>query len=125
MIDIDHFKKVNDEHGHQAGDTVLREAARVMQETLRSVDSLGRYGGEEFVAILPQTTHQDGMQTAERLREVVEKHVFRAGSKQLRITVSVGVACHPREDVDSPGALISQADKALYRAKQAGRNRVA
>ena len=125
MIDIDHFKRVNDELGHQAGDAVLREVARIMKDTLRSVDSLGRYGGEEFVAILPQTPHEEALRTAERLRKLVEGHVFHAGTREVRITVSLGVASYPFQGVDSPGSLIREADEALYRAKQQGRNRVA
>jgi two-component system cell cycle response regulator len=125
MLDVDHFKKINDEHGHQAGDVVLKDCARVMRDQLRSVDAIGRYGGEEFLAVLPHTTYEEARATAERLRRAIEGHVFRAGAKELRVTVSVGVACYPSEAVDSPVALIRQADQALYRAKQGGRNRVA
>ncbi|MCL4817840.1 MAG: diguanylate cyclase [Vicinamibacteria bacterium] len=125
MLDVDHFKRINDEHGHQAGDVVLRDCARVMREQLRSVDAIGRYGGEEFLTVLPHTTYEEARATAERLRRAIEGHVFRAGAKELRVTVSVGVACYPSESVDSPATLIRQADQALYRAKQAGRNRVA
>src|SRR5262249_20458310 len=125
MIDIDHFKKINDEHGHPAGDAVLREVARVLKDTLRGVDALGRYGGEEFMAILPHTTHEEALQTGERLRKAIGEHSFRAGDRELSATVSVGVASYPTPAVDSPNALIREADKALYRAKQAGRNRVA
>jgi two-component system, cell cycle response regulator len=125
MIDIDHFKRVNDDHGHQVGDSLLRETARLMQKELRTVDSLGRYGGEEFVAVLPHTTYEEARQTAERLRRVIEEHVFRVGARQLQITISLGVACFPSSQIDSPGDLIREADQALYRAKQGGRNRVA
>ncbi len=125
MIDIDHFKLVNDEHGHQAGDFVLREVSRILKDTLRVVDSLGRYGGEEFVAILPHTNREDAMQTAERLREAIAEHPFRVGPRELRVTISVGAATYPSDRVDSPGGLIREADKALYRAKQAGRNQSA
>jgi len=125
MVDIDHFKKVNDEHGHQAGDFVLREVSRILKDTLRVVDSLGRYGGEEFVAILPHTNREDARQTAERLREAIAEHPFRVGPRELRITISVGIATYPSATVDTSGALIREADKALYRAKQAGRNQVA
>jgi two-component system cell cycle response regulator len=125
MVDIDHFKKINDEHGHPAGDAVLREVARVLKDTLRGVDALGRYGGEEFMAILPHTAHDEAQQTAERLRKAIADHSFRAGDRELSATVSVGVASYPSQTVDSPNALIREADKALYRAKQAGRNRTA
>ncbi len=125
MLDIDHFKKVNDTQGHQAGDMVLRDVARILKDTLRVVDSVGRYGGEEFVCILPHTGHEEAMQTAERLRVAVEEHAFRTGSRETRVTVSVGVATYPSTRVDSPGGLLREADKALYKAKEGGRNRVA
>jgi len=124
MIDIDHFKAVNDEHGHQAGDSILRSVARLLRDTLRTVDFVGRYGGEEFAAILPHTAYEDGLRTGERIRRAVAGHSFRVGNRELRVTVSVGVASYPSESVDSPGALVRDADKALYRAKEAGRNRV-
>jgi two-component system cell cycle response regulator len=125
MLDIDHFKLVNDAHGHQAGDAVLREVARLLRDTLRTVDAVGRYGGEEFIAILPHTAHQDATQTAERVRSAIANHTFKVGERELRITVSVGVASYPSDTADSPVALIREADKALYRAKEAGRNQVA
>jgi diguanylate cyclase (GGDEF)-like protein len=125
MIDIDHFKAVNDEHGHPVGDAILREVARILKDTLRVVDSVGRYGGEEFVCILPHTNHEEARLTAERIRGAIADHAFRLGSQQCHVTVSVGVATYPSERVDSPGALLREADKALYRAKQSGRNRVA
>jgi two-component system cell cycle response regulator len=125
MTDIDHFKAINDEHGHVAGDVVLRDLARLLKESLRTVDAVGRYGGEEFVAVLPHTTHDEALHTAERIRRAVQEHPFRAGDAELRVTVSIGVASYPSTEVDSPGALIREADKALYRAKQGGRNRVA
>jgi two-component system cell cycle response regulator len=125
MVDIDHFKNINDAHGHQAGDAVLKEVARVLKDNLRHVDALGRYGGEEFIAILPHTVREEALQTAERLRKGIDDHVFRVGDRELRTTISVGVACFPSDTVDSPNGLVREADKALYKAKQAGRNRVA
>ncbi|HET8644643.1 MAG TPA: GGDEF domain-containing protein, partial [Vicinamibacteria bacterium] len=124
MMDIDHFKAVNDRLGHLAGDVVLRDIARLLREGLREVDSVGRYGGEEFVVILPETRPPDALHTAERLREQVERHVFEAGDHSIRVTVSVGVASFPSEGVDSAATLLSAADRALYRAKENGRNRV-
>jgi two-component system cell cycle response regulator len=124
MMDLDHFKRINDEHGHQAGDLVLKEVARVLKDTLRAVDALGRYGGEEFLAVLPHTSYDEARQTAERLRRAIHEHAFRMGDRELRATISVGVASYPSDIVDSPNALIREADKALYRAKQDGRNRV-
>jgi two-component system cell cycle response regulator len=125
MIDIDHFKQVNDQQGHQAGDVILRDVARLLKDTLRVVDSVGRYGGEEFVCILPHTNHEEALQTGERIRSGIADHVFRVGHQQCRVTVSVGVATYPSQRVDSPGGLLREADKALYRAKESGRNRVA
>ncbi|HET7293847.1 MAG TPA: diguanylate cyclase [Vicinamibacteria bacterium] len=125
MVDIDHLKRVNDELGHPAGDLVLREVARLLKDSLRVVDSIGRYGGEEFACILPHTNHEEARQTAERLRNAIAEHPFRVGNREFRVTVSVGVATYPSARVDSAGGLIREADKALYRAKEAGRNRVA
>jgi diguanylate cyclase (GGDEF)-like protein len=125
MIDLDHFKKVNDAHGHPVGDAVLREVADLCRETLRAVDSLGRYGGEEFIAILPHTRREEALATAERLRRAVADHLFRVAGQELRLTVSIGVATFPADRVDSPASLVREADQALYRAKQGGRNRVA
>jgi two-component system, cell cycle response regulator len=124
MIDIDHFKRVNDEHGHQAGDAVLSEIANVIQGCLRTVDFVGRYGGEEFVVLLPQTRHEEAMQTAERVRNEVAQ-IFHAPGSTLQVTVSIGVATAPSELADTATGLIREADKALYRAKSAGRDRTA
>ena len=124
MLDVDHFKQVNDEHGHLAGDAVLKDVARLLKDTLRTVDSVGRYGGEEFLVLLPHTPPEEAQRTAERIRQRIEQHAFRAGSRTLRATVSVGVASWGMGDVRSPESLIREADQALYRAKEAGRNRV-
>lgn len=125
MFDVDHFKDINDRHGHPAGDAVLRELARLIKDTLRTVDAVGRYGGEEFIAILPHTAYDEARLTAERVRVAVASRTFRAGATSILVTVSVGVATYPSEKVDSPNTLIREADLALYRAKQGGRNRVA
>jgi two-component system, cell cycle response regulator len=125
MIDVDNFKKVNDEYGHPAGDSVLKELARIIKETVRTVDVVGRYGGEEFVAVLPHTTHALALETAERVRRTIHEHVFLAGDRKIQVTVSVGVASYPSASVDSPSTLIREADQALYRAKEAGRDLVA
>jgi diguanylate cyclase (GGDEF)-like protein len=124
MIDIDHFKQINDASGHQAGDQVLREVARTLREGLRTVDALGRYGGEEFVAVLPHTPSVEALATAERLRRAVAEADLSSGGKPIRATISVGVASCPAPGMDAPGDLVRAADKALYAAKQAGRNRV-
>jgi diguanylate cyclase (GGDEF)-like protein len=125
MIDLDHFKEVNDRHGHQAGDRVLRETAAVFKEGLRAVDLLGRYGGEEFLALLPHTGLTEAASTAERLRRRLERHVFPVSEAGLKITASIGVSSYPAAGIDSADALVRAADDALYQAKQAGRNRVA
>jgi diguanylate cyclase (GGDEF)-like protein len=123
MIDIDYFKRINDNHGHQTGDAVLVQLARIFRETLRSLDSAGRYGGEEFLVILGQTDMHQAMQTAERIRQATDQHVFVCGDVSLRATISVGVAGIFEEDTSST-ELIGRADKALYEAKAGGRNRV-
>jgi two-component system, cell cycle response regulator len=125
MIDIDHFKKVNDEHGHPVGDVVLRDVAHLLKDTLRTVDAVGRYGGEEFLAVLPHTGNEEALQTAERVRARIEEHAFKVQDKVLRVTVSIGVASYPSDTADSAPNLVREADRALYRAKDAGRNRVA
>ena len=125
MVDIDHFKKVNDEHGHQAGDAVLREVAQILRDTLRAADGVGRYGGEEFVGILPHTNSEEAHLTAERLRARIAAHAFKTFDRELSITVSVGVATYPTDPADSAPDLIAHADKALYKAKTGGRNQVA
>lgn len=124
MIDVDHFKDVNDRHGHPAGDQVLREVARAIKDGVRTVDLVGRYGGEEFVAILPQTEAEEARLLAERLRSSVEGRSFETHGAVVRVSVSIGVATCPSPSVASPDDLIREADRALYRAKQAGRNRV-
>jgi two-component system cell cycle response regulator len=125
MFGVDHLKDINDQHGHPAGDTVLRELAQLIRETLRAVDAVGRYGGEEFIAVLPHTAYDEARLTAERVRLKVASRSFRAGPAPIPVTVSVGVATYPSAKVDSPNTLIREADLALYRAKQGGRNRVA
>lgn len=124
MIDVDHFKKINDELGHPAGDSVLKELARRLRDGLRAVDVLGRYGGEEFVAILPETGLDDARHTGERLRHAVGCQPVRVGEADVAVTISVGCASQPAPGVDSPSELVAAADSALYRAKQNGRNRV-
>jgi diguanylate cyclase (GGDEF)-like protein len=116
---------VNDENGHPAGDEVLREIANVIQQGLRMVDVVGRYGGEEFLVVLPQTPHAEAMQAAERIRSDVAAHVFHADAVSLRLTISVGVATAPADASGTAAGVVHEADKALYRAKMAGRDRTA
>lgn len=121
LFDVDHFKKFNDTHGHDQGDRVLIALADVMKEHFRDVDSPCRYGGEEFVAILPSTGYAGGLQAAERLREKVEAMVVDG----LKVTISIGLAIFPLSTSEGgPEALIKAADEALYQAKGDGRNNV-
>ncbi|BFI95182.1 MAG: GGDEF domain-containing protein [Rhodanobacter sp.] len=123
MLDIDHFKHVNDSHGHPAGDQVLRETARICQDSMRQHDRFGRFGGEEFLVVLPDTDLEHGLMVAERLRAKVADAVFVVGDAKIKITVSLGVSAL-RANEAVAGTLVQRADSALYRAKQAGRNRV-
>jgi diguanylate cyclase (GGDEF)-like protein len=124
MLDLDRFKSINDTYGHPTGDVVLYETARIISETAREIDMVGRYGGEEFIAILPNTDEDAAAHFAERVREAVEAHLYRDEENEIRMTVSCGVASAPLEGTDSPEALLKMADEALYSAKTSGRNRV-
>ncbi len=125
MFDFDHFKRVNDTYGHQVGDRVLQEMARILRNTAREIDKLGRYGGEEFIAVLPDTGIDDAVTFAERVRERVERHPFAVGqARPIHLTVSAGAATYPHPAVYNAKTLIHRADQALYAAKAAGRNRV-
>ncbi len=123
MIDIDYFKKVNDNHGHLVGDSVLVQLSQILKGSLRVVDSAGRYGGEEFIVILGKTDIHEGLQTAERIRKAVDKHVFTCENVSLHVTISIGLTGIIAEDQNGI-SLIGRADKALYEAKAAGRNRI-
>ena len=124
MIDADHFKRINDQYGHAAGDAVLRHLAAGMTATFRAMDVLARFGGEEFVVLMPHTDVASAIQHAERLRSAIEAlRIPLDDGGELRITASFGVAaCRP--DDDSLDAAIAGADECLYRAKRQGRNRV-
>jgi two-component system cell cycle response regulator len=124
MLDLDRFKQVNDTYGHPTGDVILYETARIIRETAREIDMVGRYGGEEFIAILPNTSVEEAARFAERVRQAVESHEYRDEANQIHMTVSSGVASFPGLDVDSPELLLKRADEALYVAKESGRNRV-
>ena len=122
MCDIDHFKVVNDQHGHAAGDDVLREVARRLQTSVRSYDMVGRYGGEEFLVVLNKCDPASAVARAENLRNVVSSKPFVLSSKSLKVTISVGVALStdfPNRHVDD---ILHAADMALYDAKESGRN---
>jgi two-component system cell cycle response regulator len=126
MIDLDHFKKVNDTYGHLVGDDVLRDVAQLLGETIRGTDIVARYGGEEFLVLLPETDDEGAERFAERIRVAVEQHPFVAGKESgtLSMTTSVGVAVFPAARIESVEDLFARADAALYRAKADGRNRV-
>lgn len=124
MIDIDYFKKFNDTYGHLAGDQVLRQIGFLLKNSLREVDTVARFGGEEFVVMLPDTDKRGALAVAEKLRHLVQEHRFVGEKKTLQaITISVGVACYPH-DADEMDDLIDHADIVLYEAKDGGRNRV-
>ncbi|HEY4315193.1 MAG TPA: diguanylate cyclase [Actinomycetes bacterium] len=123
MLDLDHFKQVNDVHGHARGDTVLRELAQRVQEQIREVDTFARYGGEEFVVVLPETTVEGAAQLAERICEAIRREPFRVeGEAPLDITLSIGGAAFP-DHGSTPATLMRSADRALYVAKAEGRDR--
>ncbi len=123
MIDLDHFKQCNDTYGHLVGDIVLKEIARIMKGYVRQVDLIGRYGGEEFVIALPDTDRNSAIAVAERIRQEVERHKFRAYDETITMTISIGIATYP-DNGDDVQMLIDKADQALYKAKEEGRNRV-
>jgi len=124
VFDLDHFKVVNDTHGHQCGDYVLQEVSNVVKNQLiRSGDIFGRYGGEEFVIILYGSPLQRACDVAERIRSTIEKHKFNFANKELKITVSLGVAAVDAS-ISTPEALFERADQAAYQSKRDGRNRV-
>ena len=123
MVDIDHFKVINDKYGHQMGDHILRCVAETLQNQLRKMDFVARYGGEEFTVIMPQTHKERAKQTADRIRERISEQMFFPSEPSRSITISIGVAEYPT-DATEPSDLIELADRALYVSKGAGRNRV-
>lgn len=123
MIDIDHFKPINDNYGHQVGDQVIRELGRRLIATLRKYDHAGRYGGEEFFVILPNTDLEGAKNIAERFRSSLDTEKMIVGEQEFRVTASLGVAQY--RSGESRDAWITRADKAMYMAKEMGRNRIA
>ncbi|MCA2983144.1 diguanylate cyclase [Gemmatimonas sp.] len=126
MIDLDHFKRVNDTYGHLVGDDVLRDVAPLLSDTIRTADIVARYGGEEFLVLLPETDDAGAESFADRIRRAIETHPFASDSlpEPLRLTASIGVAVYPAARIESVEDLFARADAALYRAKADGRNRV-
>ena len=124
MIDLDHFKNVNDSHGHLAGDVVLTDVGKLFNDSARQTDIACRYGGEEFVLILPHTDEKGARVFCERLCKKVARHEFEWEETSIKMTISIGVAQYDDVEDLSPANLVERADKALYRAKEEGRNRV-
>jgi diguanylate cyclase (GGDEF)-like protein len=124
LFDLDHFKAVNDIYGHQAGDMVLKEVGTLLDESCRDTDFAARFGGEEFVVILPQTSEDQSWVLAERLRRKIEHRVFQYADKTFQVTASIGVATMIPGSLDKREDLVRKADKALYLAKANGRNMV-
>lgn len=124
MLDIDFFKRVNDTYGHLAGDMVLRQVAEILTRSTRSSDIVGRYGGEEFAAVLPEADGEEACRISERIRQTVEKNSFDIGTEKINITLSIGIHSIDYADPISCGDVIKKTDDALYKAKQNGRNRM-
>jgi diguanylate cyclase (GGDEF)-like protein len=123
VMDIDHFKQVNDQHSHAIGDQVLRSFSKCVQENTRELDVVGRIGGEEFVILLPGSNHKSAQRTAARLQKLISNNVTQTSAGEIKITVSQGVAIldGSMQDLND---LVKAADRALYKAKESGRNRV-
>src|SRR5215813_14713654 len=124
MFDVDHFKRINDTYGHQAGDYVLARIAQRISEIVRAEDLFARYGGEEFALMLRETVEEQAYVAAERCRRIVDVTDFNFGGTPIKVTISVGIATLLDSDFSQPEDLISAADRFLYRAKKLGRNRV-
>jgi len=123
MIDIDHFKRCNDKYGHLVGDVVLKETAGILKKSLRDIDIIGRYGGEEFSIMLPETPKDGALIVGERLRKAVEAHNIKAYDEAVNLSISIGIATFP-DDTDEISKLIDMSDQMLYKAKEGGRNKV-
>jgi diguanylate cyclase (GGDEF)-like protein len=123
MLDIDFFKKVNDSYGHAAGDNVIRALANLLRQRLRRVDSLGRYGGEEFLVVLPDCPAEQARRILDEIRQRFAELHFMAGEQQFSATLSAGIAC-TSDDSAQANDLLERADRALYAAKHGGRNQV-
>lgn len=122
MIDIDHFKKVNDNYGHQCGDEVLKLASNIIKRNIRQSDAFIRFGGEEFAVIMPNTDVAEGLIIAERIREAIDQTDFTYNNEHIHFTISIGVSIYGGEDVEH---FIEKTDNALYKAKENGRNQIA
>lgn len=123
MVDIDNFKPNNDRYGHLVGDLIIKKVVETIRENTRQIDTLGRYGGDEFSIILSETHQQEAELVAERIRKAIEVNSIHAYDETIKITVSIGISVFP-QDADEPELLVEQSDSALYRAKKAGKNKV-
>jgi diguanylate cyclase (GGDEF)-like protein len=125
MLDLDNFKKINDTHGHPFGDEVLKIVARIIREQVRRVDTAGRYGGEEFLVLMPHTVSSEALPVAERIRTEVQEFPFRCDSQDVHLTVSIGMATYNAlQDASmNKSDLLKAADDALYQAKRDGKNK--
>ncbi|MCP4413818.1 MAG: diguanylate cyclase [Gammaproteobacteria bacterium] len=125
LLDIDHFKNINDIHGHKCGDYVLEEVARLLEAQLRMYDTITRYGGEEFMVILPMTSEEEALGVAEKIRQAIENNQFKQHDETIQVTTSIGVfSCDKRYLLDDVDEYIRNADQAMYTAKNGGRNQV-
>jgi len=125
LLDLDHFKKINDTYGHLAGDEVLKNASQLIQSAIRPYDRVGRYGGEEFIIILPDADIEESTIVAERIRKSINNATITTSEGDLNVTVSLGVTAINKDyDKDNLDCIIKTADTALYTAKNSGRNRV-
>ena len=122
MLDIDHFKEINDQFGHEAGDDVLQQIAQIMLKNTRSEEKISRFGGEEFVGFLPDVVEKEAEMIAERIRKQIFDHIFFIGSQNIKVTVSIGVSQWNVNNNDDVQSLLKRIDKALYKAKGNGRN---
>jgi diguanylate cyclase (GGDEF)-like protein len=123
MLDIDHFKNCNDRYGHLVGDAVLKEVAKGIKDSVRLIDLVGRYGGEEFLIVLIETDKKQGEIVAERIRKFIEDKSIKVYDEELKVTVSIGISTFPFDSKEVK-SLINKADKALYSAKESGRNKI-
>jgi len=123
VLDIDYFKSVNDEYGHLFGDLVVREFGAVLRRSLREHDFIARYGGDEYIIVCPEVGAEDALLVADRIRGKVADHTFTSGRVSCRVTLSAGIAVSRGEDAESYQSLLDRADRALYQAKEQGRNR--
>lgn len=123
LIDLDHFKEINDKYGHLVGDAVLKELSQIVKSSVRETDLVGRWGGEELIVLLTDSDKNLTCLVAERIRQVIEKYAFKAYDETVKLTISIGIAIFP-EEAKTILAWLEQADKALYQAKSLGRNRV-